>query len=159
MPSDTSGALWPMWAWEIKQSILQRRTWAGSFQDNFVSDHSREQRKQIQGQKFVSFAVCSCEDFSVFAGRRNKPAPKVYLGWRWGGKKWDAQITGGGERLEPQVRHAGSGDSKFPVGIESGDWNPNEAILYSIHGTIHLYLEFLPFEVTDFSKISQIKYE
>ena len=80
----------------------------------------------------------------------------------WGdgeGKKWDAQIAGGVERLEPQVRHAGSGDPKFPLGIESGDWNPNEAILYSIHGTIHLCLEFLLFEVTDFSKISQIKYE
>lgn len=57
---------------------------------------------------------------------------------------------------EPQLMHIGLGDPKVHLGIERGDWNPNEAILHSLYGAIHLYPEFLLFEVTDFSMISQI---
>lgn len=118
--------------------------------------------KKVKRLKIVSLDVCNREDFSMFGGRRNKSTwakCKVCLWWRWR-EKGDAQIAGGVEsRLEPQLRHIGSDDPNFYLDIERDDWNPNEAILYSICGAICLCPEFLPFEVTDFSKIRQIKCE
>ena len=132
------------------------------FQDNFVSDHSIGLWKKLKGWKLwaLMFATVKTSVCLGGWGEINQHEQNARSACGDGdGKKDMPRLQGEESRLEPQLRHIGSDDPNFHLGIERGDWNPNEANSYSICGAIYLYPEFLPFEVTDFSKISQIKCE
>lgn len=50
MPGDTLEVLWSLWVWEVKEFILQRKTWAECFQDNFVHIIQEDYVEQIKAE-------------------------------------------------------------------------------------------------------------
>lgn len=75
--------------------------------------------------KTVSLDVCNCEDFSMFGGVRgeiNQHEQSARSACDDGdGKREMPRLQGEESRLEPQLRHIGSDDPNFHLGIERGD--------------------------------------